>query len=83
MDSVSEIKARLPIEDLVAQYCKIEKKGRSFKALCPFHNDKKPSFLISPDKGIAYCFACQNKAEAAQKKNGNFSGFGETEMATA
>jgi DnaK suppressor protein len=30
-----------------------------------------------------YCFACQNKAEAAQKKNGNFSGFGETEMATA
>ncbi len=59
MDSVSEIKTRLPIEDLVAQYCKIEKKGRSFKALCPFHNDKKPSFLISPDKGIAYCFACQ------------------------
>lgn len=59
LDPVSEIKARLPIEDLVAQYCKVEKKGRSFKALCPFHNDKKPSFLISPDKGIAYCFACQ------------------------
>lgn len=59
LDPVSEIKARLPIEDLVAQYCKVEKKGRSFKSLCPFHNDKKPSFLISPDKGIAYCFACQ------------------------
>ncbi len=59
VDPVSEIKARLPIEDLVAQYCKVEKKGRSFKSLCPFHNDKKPSFLISPDKGIAYCFACQ------------------------
>lgn len=59
LDPVAEIKARLPIEDLVAQYCKVEKKGRSYKALCPFHNDKKPSFLISPDKGIAYCFACQ------------------------
>lgn len=59
MDEVSEIKARLPIEQLVSQYCQIKKKGRVFVALCPFHNDTHPSLQISPDKGIAYCFACQ------------------------
>ncbi|MDB4979227.1 MAG: primase, partial [Candidatus Peribacteria bacterium] len=58
MDSVLEIKTRLPIEVLVARYCQLSKKGRDLVALCPFHNDTKPSFLVSPDKGIAYCFAC-------------------------
>ncbi len=60
MDPVSEIKARLPIEELVRQYCQLHKKGRNFVSLCPFHNDSHPSFLVSPDKGIAYCFACQS-----------------------
>ncbi len=60
MDSVAEIKARLPIEQLVSQYCQLQKKGRNLVALCPFHNDTKPSLLVSPDKGIAYCFACQS-----------------------
>ena len=59
MDPVTDIKARLPIEELVGQYCQLVKKGRQFKALCPFHNDTRPSLQISPDKGIAYCFACQ------------------------
>ncbi len=59
MDDITNIKARLPIEQLVAQYCQLQKKGRSFVCLCPFHNDSKPSLLVSPDKGIAYCFACQ------------------------
>jgi DNA primase len=58
MDEVSEIKARLPIEQLVGQYCQLKKKGRNFVCLCPFHNDTHPSLLVSPDKGIAYCFAC-------------------------
>ena len=60
MDPVAEIKARLPIDELVGQYCQIQKKGRNFVCLCPFHNDTHPSFLISPEKGIAYCFACQS-----------------------
>ena len=60
MDQVTEIKARLPIEDLVRQYCQIKKAGRGYKALCPFHHDKNPSLIVSPDKGIAYCFACQS-----------------------
>jgi DNA primase len=60
MNPPAEIKARLPIEELVGQYCQIQKKGRNFVSLCPFHNDSHPSLLISPDKGIAYCFACQS-----------------------
>ncbi|MBU0458204.1 DNA primase [Patescibacteria group bacterium] len=59
MDSVFEIKSRLPIEELVGQYCQLKKKGRNFVTLCPFHNDTKPSMQVSPDKGIAYCFVCQ------------------------
>lgn len=60
MDAKDEIRARLPIEQLVAQYCQLKRKGRNFVSLCPFHQDKNPSFLVSPDKGIAYCFACQS-----------------------
>lgn len=59
MDPMSEIKARLPIEELVRQYAQLTKKGRNFVALCPFHHDTHPSLLVSPDKGIAYCFPCQ------------------------
>ncbi len=59
MDTVAEIKSRLPIEELVRQYCQLTKKGRNFVALCPFHHDTHPSFLVSPDKGICYCFPCQ------------------------
>lgn len=59
MDAVSEIKSRLPIEDLVRSYCALTKKGRNFVSLCPFHHDTRPSLLVSPDKGIAYCFPCQ------------------------
>lgn len=59
MDPVLEIKARLPIDELVRQYCQLTKKGRNFVGLCPFHHDTRPSFLVSPDKGICYCFPCQ------------------------
>lgn len=57
-DSVSEIKSRLPIENLVAEYVSLKRIGKSMKGLCPFHSEKTPSFIISPDKGIAYCFGC-------------------------
>jgi DNA primase len=60
MDDVTSIKSRLPIGQLVASYCALIKKGRNFVAMCPFHNDSHPSLLVSPDKGIAYCFACQS-----------------------
>jgi DNA primase len=60
MDIKDEIRSRLPIDQLVAQYCQLKRKGRNFVCVCPFHNDSRPSFLVSPDKGIGYCFACQS-----------------------
>jgi len=61
--TVEEIKARIPIEELVASYVKIEKSGRSYKARCPFHNEKTPSFFISPERGGYYCFGCGAKGD--------------------
>lgn len=57
-DSVGEIKTRLSIEDLVSEYVVLKRIGKSLKGLCPFHSEKTPSFIVSPDKGIAYCFGC-------------------------
>ena len=57
-DIVSDIKARLNIEDVVAQYVQLKQAGRNLKGLCPFHQEKTPSFMVSPEKQIAYCFGC-------------------------
>lgn len=57
-NAIDEIKAKLSIEELVGQYVQLKKVGRSLKGLCPFHQEKTPSFIVSPDKGIAYCFGC-------------------------
>ncbi len=59
MDIVEEIKSRLSIEEVVGPYVQMKKSGRNFKACCPFHSEKTPSFIISPDKGMAYCFGCR------------------------
>ncbi|PIR68163.1 DNA primase [Candidatus Nomurabacteria bacterium CG10_big_fil_rev_8_21_14_0_10_35_16] len=55
---VDQIKERLSIEEVVSSYIKLDKAGSNLKAKCPFHNEKTPSFFISPDRGTYYCFGC-------------------------
>lgn len=55
---VSKIKERLTIEEVVSSYIKLDRVGTNLKARCPFHNEKTPSFFISPDRGSYYCFGC-------------------------
>lgn len=59
MDSqLDEIKSRLNITEVLADYIQLRKAGTNFKAVCPFHTEKTPSFVISPVKQIWHCFGC-------------------------
>ncbi len=60
---VEKIKERLTIEDVVSSYLKLERAGKNLKARCPFHNEKTPSFYVSPDRKSFYCFGCGAKGD--------------------
>lgn len=60
---INEIREKNDILDVVSEYVKLEKRGRNYIGLCPFHDEKTPSFSVSEDKQICHCFGC--------KKGGN------------
>ncbi len=63
MSSVDQIKSKIDIVSLISSYIKLEKAGTNFKGRCPFHNEKTPSFFVSPDRGSYYCFGCHAKGD--------------------
>jgi DNA primase len=60
---VEIIKERLSIDEVIGSYVKLERAGQNFKARCPFHNEKTPSFHVSPQRGGYYCFGCGAKGD--------------------
>ena len=63
---IDEVQARTDIAEVIAGYIPIKKAGRNFRALCPFHGEKTPSFMISAQKQIFHCFGCNAGGGAIQ-----------------
>ncbi len=65
MSVVDDVKSKIDIVDVIGQYATLRKAGRNFKALCPFHNEKTPSFVVYPEQGTWHCFgACATGGDA-------------------
>ncbi|HVP19770.1 MAG TPA: DNA primase [Spirochaetia bacterium] len=56
--TLSEIQNRLDIAEVIGEYVPLQRKGGRYWGLCPFHQEKSPSFTVTPDKGVFYCFGC-------------------------
>ncbi len=58
MNNIDRVKEKIDIVDLVSTYVPLKRSGRNYKGLCPFHNEKTPSFMVSPELQIFKCFGC-------------------------
>ena len=57
-DFVPRVKREVGLEAYISRFVKLKKNGRRLLGLCPFHNEKSPSFTVSPDLGVYHCFGC-------------------------
>lgn len=64
MDQTTEIREKIDIVAFISEYLPLKKAGRNFKTNCPFHNEKTPSFIISPERQIWHCFGCGKGGDA-------------------
>ena len=55
---IDEVRMQNDIVDVISQYVPLKQKGSSFMGLCPFHNEKTPSFSVNREKQFYYCFGC-------------------------
>ncbi|MFZ5649841.1 MAG: DNA primase [Bacillota bacterium] len=58
-DIIEDVRIQTDIVSLVGEYVRLEKKGRNYTGSCPFHQERDPSFTVSPEKRMFYCFGCQ------------------------
>ena len=63
-DFIDEVLARTDIVEIIDPRVSLKKKGQNYSGLCPFHNEKTPSFSVSQDKQFYYCFGCQASGSA-------------------
>ena len=61
---LDELRTRTSLAEVVGKRVKLIKKGHEFSGLCPFHNEKTPSFTLNEDKGFYHCFGCQSHGSA-------------------
>src|SRR3972149_10429553 len=59
MDQIEEVRRKTDIVQLISEAVTLKKAGRNFRALCPFHEEKTPSFMVSPERQMFKCFGCQ------------------------
>ncbi len=58
MDEVAQVREKIDLAALISEYVPLKKAGRNFKSPCPFHTEKSPSFVVSPERQIWHCFGC-------------------------
>ncbi len=63
---IEEIRIRNDIISVVGEYIQLKRKGKGYFGLCPFHNEKTPSFYVDPVKQLYYCFGCGNGGSVIQ-----------------
>ena len=62
-DVIERVRDSADIVEIIGEHIQLKRSGRNFKALCPFHPEKTPSFMVSPEKQIYHCFGCPRQEQ--------------------
>ena len=63
-EDIAVVREQAPIAEVIGEYVTLRNAGSSMKGLCPFHDEKSPSFHVTPAKGLWYCFGCSEGGDA-------------------